>query len=66
MRIRFIGDGDPNTEACEAFGQSFPVGEWVSGEFPSKLLANPTFEVDAADLFAEPTAKPRGRPRKAD
>lgn len=77
MRIRFIGSGEPGENAvCEVFGLSFPLGEWVSGEFPAKLLANPAFEVDAFN-GAPPEAfdhdndgkpggsKPRGgRPRK--
>jgi hypothetical protein len=47
LRIRFIGSGEPGEDAvCVVFGLAFPMGEWVSGEFPVKLLANPAFEVD--------------------
>lgn len=75
MRVRFLGSGAPDENAvCEAFGQSFPRGEWVDCDHP-KILNNPAFEVDRFN-GADPAAfdhdqngdpggsKPRrGRPR---
>ena len=46
MRVRFIGSGEPDeNEACEAFGITFPLGEWVEVD-NAKLASNPAFEVD--------------------
>lgn len=47
MRVRFIGSGEPGENAaCEVFGLSFPMGEWVECDHP-KLAANPAFEHEA-------------------
>lgn len=61
MRVRYIGTEDPTDNAsCGVFGLTFERGEWVDldGPAPSKLLTNPTFEVDTdGDGEAGPTVE---------
>jgi len=66
MRVRFIGDGDPDNAVCDVFDQSFPVGEWVEGDFPAKLLSNPLFEVDGSGPGVTEPPKRRGRAPRGD
>lgn len=45
MRVRFKGEADGLP--CHAFGQEFPVGEWVEVEgLAERLASNPMFDVD--------------------
>lgn len=48
MRVRFRGEADGLP--CEAFGQSFPVGEWVEvAGLALRLATNPMFDADPND-----------------
>lgn len=45
MLVRFKGEADGLP--CHAFGQEFPVGEWVEvSGLAAKLATNPMFEAD--------------------
>lgn len=46
MKARFRGE-DGGDRECVVFGQTFPEGEWVEVEKPTKkLVGNPMFETD--------------------
>jgi hypothetical protein len=59
MRVRFIGNEAETASECTVYGLTFPRNEWVDlDEVPTKLLANPTFEVEEGHAPRRRKAEP--------